>query len=457
MRLLKQSIVIVLVLVSAHIVCATDYEPTTQVFRGHGVSFRYSREMHLSQESFSGIGTILLQSDSAGLVIVSLPSAESPERAIQELLEGFRERCSSLGALCLVLPTTECKRWISGAVRFGVLLPWEVAGVLFKEEIYAFRYNGGTVALGFHYPAEEKEEADSLFAGVTDSLKLHEPAITVPTPTAPTIDPEILKAIEEYEEALKPPPRQTQYSKGSPVPPSYWQHWALMLIRGVILTWGIGLLPPLVLRFVFLRKPMSRNGALALVTVFAFVNIILFFPPRSQSGIRNWGPFTLVAMASYHILRRKAKGRKVGQSRRGDEFRVGRLPGSRRATYVSEEVASLERAVAEQEDAIRNQGQGLWEVFKNYRDAYVNGTGGRDIAQTQEQLLIKRYLMSSSFIAVQYRVEHVDIGRNAGAQSCAALIAALGYDPLAVLKEHSRCEDLWIMSFCEDAPRRSCA
>ena len=43
------------------------------------------------------------------------------------------------------------------------------------------------------------------------------------------------------------------------------EHWPLVVLVSAIATWGIGLAPPLVTRFVFMRRPIGKAGAIGLV------------------------------------------------------------------------------------------------------------------------------------------------------------------------------------------------
>jgi hypothetical protein len=70
----------------------------------------------------------------------------------------------------------------------------------------------------------------------------------------------------------------------------------------LVLTWGIGLLPPVVTRFGILRRPLEKMPAIIFVVVFWMVNIGIFV---TWLGSRSRSHFalSLVAIASYYILR----------------------------------------------------------------------------------------------------------------------------------------------------------
>lgn len=72
------------------------------------------------------------------------------------------------------------------------------------------------------------------------------------------------------------------------------------LILSLVLTWGIGLSWALLVRFLLVRRPLSKRTAMILTSVFWLLNLIIFEALGSQSK----GHFALlfVAWASYHIM-----------------------------------------------------------------------------------------------------------------------------------------------------------
>lgn len=87
----------------------------------------------------------------------------------------------------------------------------------------------------------------------------------------------------------------------------YGENWIITLIISVIFTWGIGLTPPLLIRFAFLRRPISKGWAIGTVILFGFINFVIFPANASARGGRIGGAFVLIAFASYAILRKGAK------------------------------------------------------------------------------------------------------------------------------------------------------
>ncbi len=86
---------------------------------------------------------------------------------------------------------------------------------------------------------------------------------------------------------------------------AFGEYWWITLIVSAILTWGIGLTPPLLIRFAFLRRPISKGWAIGIVAFLWVINIVFFTAIGSQS--KTHAALFLVAWASYAILRKGAK------------------------------------------------------------------------------------------------------------------------------------------------------
>ncbi|MBI4686905.1 MAG: hypothetical protein HY756_03875 [Nitrospirae bacterium] len=76
-------------------------------------------------------------------------------------------------------------------------------------------------------------------------------------------------------------------------------------ILSFIITWTIGLLPPLLIRFVFLKRPIGKNPAIGICGLFLFLNILLFTVLGSES--KTHAVQLLIAYISYWILRKEKK------------------------------------------------------------------------------------------------------------------------------------------------------
>jgi len=85
----------------------------------------------------------------------------------------------------------------------------------------------------------------------------------------------------------------------------YGEQWGLVFFLSFLLTWVVGLLPPVLIRFVFMRRPIGKGWAIGVVALFWVANIALFTALGSQS--KSHGALVLVAFLSYAILRKGAK------------------------------------------------------------------------------------------------------------------------------------------------------
>lgn len=77
------------------------------------------------------------------------------------------------------------------------------------------------------------------------------------------------------------------------------------IVLSIIFTWVIGLLPPILIRFVFLKRPIAKWPAIGISSFFWFCNMILFIALGSKS--KTHAVLWLIAWISYLILRRENK------------------------------------------------------------------------------------------------------------------------------------------------------
>lgn len=77
---------------------------------------------------------------------------------------------------------------------------------------------------------------------------------------------------------------------------------AMSLIVSFIITWSIGLLPPVLIRYAFLKRPMAKWPAIGICALFCVMNVILF----TALGSKRHGVLAVIAFVSYWILRKNA-------------------------------------------------------------------------------------------------------------------------------------------------------
>jgi|SaaInlStandDraft_4_1057021.scaffolds.fasta_scaffold78335_2 hypothetical protein len=80
---------------------------------------------------------------------------------------------------------------------------------------------------------------------------------------------------------------------------------AATIALSFLITWSIGLLPPVLIRYAIIRRPLSKWVAIAVCAVFWFANIIIFTALGSQS--KTHAALYLIAFVSYWILRKEPK------------------------------------------------------------------------------------------------------------------------------------------------------
>ena len=85
----------------------------------------------------------------------------------------------------------------------------------------------------------------------------------------------------------------------------YGSEWVLVLVLSFLVTWTIGLTPPALIRFVFLKRPIGKWPAIGFCGVMFMVNMMIFLALGSES--KTHIAVILIAFASYYILRKAAK------------------------------------------------------------------------------------------------------------------------------------------------------
>lgn len=88
----------------------------------------------------------------------------------------------------------------------------------------------------------------------------------------------------------------------------YGEYWYLAFLLSAVLTWGIGLAPPLLLRFAILKRPISKKVSITLVVLFWFLNVLIFTALGSTS--KTHSVLFFVAWASFAILRKGSQKQK---------------------------------------------------------------------------------------------------------------------------------------------------
>jgi len=151
-------------------VCVRD--AATKSFQEQGISFVYPAEMKLSQDSIYGIKQIMLATTDSTLMMIQIfPSGTTPSGVQKDLLNGFRDEYSNLGARFPTKSSIPCVRKLNGIDTQGVELSFSLGPLAHKTEIYTMLKDGKVLALVFQYAEEDKEFAIPRFEIVSSSFK----------------------------------------------------------------------------------------------------------------------------------------------------------------------------------------------------------------------------------------------------------------------------------------------
>ncbi|MBN8733765.1 MAG: hypothetical protein J0L64_24735 [Acidobacteria bacterium] len=100
-------------------------------------------------------------------------------------------------------------------------------------------------------------------------------------------------------------PNQKGSAGGSAMSALFEETWVVTLLLSFLATWGVGLAPPMLVRYVFARRPIAKALAIVIVCGFWIFNTLLFSILSGRSS--GHGALVLVALVSYAILRRSHK------------------------------------------------------------------------------------------------------------------------------------------------------
>jgi len=153
---------------------------------------------------------------------------------------------------------------------------------------YIFQNYDRTHTLTMSYRESEKEIWEKDFPTILSSFR-------ITNIQGPLLTSEISgKKMDNLDEATK--------YEDSIMEKLFGEYWFLSLLLSAILTWGIGLAPPILIRYAILRRPLPKKATIPIVVFFFIVNIVIFTALGSQS--KTHGALFLVALASHYILHR---------------------------------------------------------------------------------------------------------------------------------------------------------
>lgn len=85
-----------------------------------------------------------------------------------------------------------------------------------------------------------------------------------------------------------------------------WEMTFPILIISIIITWSIGLSVPVLIRYVFLRRPINKVPAIVIVVILYFIQLFIWIGLGSIN--KSHVVLFFIAYVSYYILRKRNKG-----------------------------------------------------------------------------------------------------------------------------------------------------
>lgn len=156
----------------------------------------------------------------------------------------------------------------------------------------------------------------------------------------------------------------------------YGENWGLGLLMSFIFTWGTGLAPPLLFRFVFFGRPFENWWAIGTVVALWVFNLALF----SALGSQSKGHFSLllVAFVSFYILRKGADEKQP--KNKPSQPSAGSQPGIDINKYAK--YANPDRATGTSSETARNEYQFDIDRYSKYADS-IRAQSSRPKNKTQ--------------------------------------------------------------------------
>ena len=77
----------------------------------------------------------------------------------------------------------------------------------------------------------------------------------------------------------------------------------ILFLFSFVLTWTIGLTPPLLIRFVLFKKPMNKFWAIYIAFIFWLINLSIWIGPLKSTS-KTHHALVIVGIISYYILKR---------------------------------------------------------------------------------------------------------------------------------------------------------
>ncbi len=141
-------------------------------FSTEGLTFDYSSDMKLESETELGVETVTAETENSTLFLGQIfPYELSPKEAIDVMLGGMQQEFQGFGATFPEDRLSASRRNISGKETTGKKLKFSLGDLRHETEAYAFQRAGKTIVLIFQADHEDREEAETYFKIIADSIR----------------------------------------------------------------------------------------------------------------------------------------------------------------------------------------------------------------------------------------------------------------------------------------------
>jgi len=144
----------------------------TLMYEGEDLSFSYSSDMKVSDETEMGVQTITAECENSTLFLGQVyPMEISEEEAVDALMGGMLSEFAGFGATFPADHLTASERMVGGKLRHGKRLKFSLGDLRHETEIYAWHKGTQTITVVFQAAQEDREVAEKYFKIIADSIR----------------------------------------------------------------------------------------------------------------------------------------------------------------------------------------------------------------------------------------------------------------------------------------------
>lgn len=137
-----------------------------------GLTFEYSSDMKVESETGLDIQTVTAETENSTLFIGQvLPYELTSEEAVNDTLKRMTRQFQSFGATFPQNRRSTSRRTIGGKETIGEKLKFSLGHLRHETEAYSFQRAGKTIILIFQADHEDREEAETYFKTIAESIR----------------------------------------------------------------------------------------------------------------------------------------------------------------------------------------------------------------------------------------------------------------------------------------------